>query len=48
MRMYLYSTLIVSLQEPFFFISADDGKEIDPAVLSTLKKLQDGYYGGAR
>ncbi|TSL04361.1 Phosphorylase b kinase regulatory subunit alpha, skeletal muscle isoform [Bagarius yarrelli] len=25
----------------------DDGKEIDPAVLSTLKKLQDGYYGGA-
>ncbi|KAF5890190.1 phosphorylase b kinase regulatory subunit alpha, skeletal muscle isoform-like, partial [Clarias magur] len=26
----------------------DDGKEIDPAVLATLKKLQDGYYGGAR
>ncbi|KAG7321424.1 hypothetical protein KOW79_015839 [Hemibagrus wyckioides] len=26
----------------------EDGKEIDPAVLSTLKKLQDGYYGGAR
>ncbi|KAK3555692.1 hypothetical protein QTP86_029081, partial [Hemibagrus guttatus] len=26
----------------------DDGKEIDPAVLSTLIKLQDGYYGGAR
>ncbi|XP_027004673.2 phosphorylase b kinase regulatory subunit alpha, skeletal muscle isoform isoform X1 [Tachysurus fulvidraco] len=26
----------------------DDGKEIDPALLSTLKKLQDGYYGGAR
>ncbi|XP_060791154.1 phosphorylase b kinase regulatory subunit alpha, skeletal muscle isoform [Neoarius graeffei] len=26
----------------------DDGKEIDPAVLATLIKLQDGYYGGAR
>ncbi|XP_046899325.1 phosphorylase b kinase regulatory subunit alpha, skeletal muscle isoform-like [Hypomesus transpacificus] len=26
----------------------DDEKEVDPAVLATLKKLQDGYYGGAR
>ncbi|KAF7697172.1 phosphorylase b kinase regulatory subunit alpha, skeletal muscle isoform [Silurus meridionalis] len=26
----------------------NNGKEIDPAVLATLKKLQDGYYGGAR
>uniref|UniRef100_A0A8C9S6B4 Phosphorylase b kinase regulatory subunit n=1 Tax=Scleropages formosus TaxID=113540 RepID=A0A8C9S6B4_SCLFO len=26
----------------------DDHKDLDPAVLATLKKLQDGYYGGAR
>ncbi|RXN07287.1 phosphorylase b kinase regulatory subunit skeletal muscle isoform-like protein [Labeo rohita] len=26
----------------------DDHKHIDPAVLATLKKLQDGYFGGAR
>ncbi|XP_044196546.1 phosphorylase b kinase regulatory subunit alpha, skeletal muscle isoform isoform X5 [Thunnus albacares] len=25
-----------------------DHSEVDPAVLATLKKLQDGYYGGAR
>ncbi|TRZ03800.1 hypothetical protein DNTS_027794 [Danionella cerebrum] len=27
---------------------SDDHKHIDPAVLATLKKLQDGYFGGAR
>ncbi|XP_064835245.1 phosphorylase b kinase regulatory subunit alpha, skeletal muscle isoform-like [Oncorhynchus masou masou] len=26
----------------------DDHKEVDPAVLAVLRKLQDGYYGGAR
>ncbi|XP_041051168.1 phosphorylase b kinase regulatory subunit alpha, skeletal muscle isoform isoform X5 [Carcharodon carcharias] len=26
----------------------DDGTNIDPKVLSTLRKLQDGYFGGAR
>uniref|UniRef100_A0A8C7KVS4 Phosphorylase b kinase regulatory subunit n=1 Tax=Oncorhynchus kisutch TaxID=8019 RepID=A0A8C7KVS4_ONCKI len=26
----------------------DDHKELDPAVLAVLRKLQDGYYGGAR
>uniref|UniRef100_A0A8B9HR13 Phosphorylase b kinase regulatory subunit n=1 Tax=Astyanax mexicanus TaxID=7994 RepID=A0A8B9HR13_ASTMX len=26
----------------------EDHKDLDPAVLATLKKLQDGYYGGAR
>ncbi|CAF87948.1 unnamed protein product, partial [Tetraodon nigroviridis] len=26
----------------------EDHTELDPAVLATLKKLQDGYYGGAR
>ncbi|XP_078403305.1 phosphorylase b kinase regulatory subunit alpha, skeletal muscle isoform isoform X2 [Cetorhinus maximus] len=26
----------------------DDGTSIDPKVLSTLRKLQDGYFGGAR
>ncbi|XP_072232885.1 phosphorylase b kinase regulatory subunit alpha, skeletal muscle isoform isoform X3 [Leuresthes tenuis] len=26
----------------------EDHTDLDPAVLSTLKKLQDGYYGGAR
>lgn len=33
-----------------YFLSfvADDHKQIDPAVLATLKKLQDGYFGGAR
>ncbi|XP_041635135.1 phosphorylase b kinase regulatory subunit alpha, skeletal muscle isoform isoform X3 [Cheilinus undulatus] len=27
---------------------AEDHTNLDPAVLATLKKLQDGYYGGAR
>ncbi|CAK6981727.1 PREDICTED: phosphorylase b kinase regulatory subunit alpha%2C skeletal muscle isoform isoform X4 [Scomber scombrus] len=27
---------------------SEDHKSLDPAVLATLKKLQDGYYGGAR
>ncbi|XP_055499841.1 phosphorylase b kinase regulatory subunit alpha, skeletal muscle isoform isoform X4 [Leucoraja erinacea] len=26
----------------------DDGTSLDPYVLSTLRKLQDGYFGGAR
>ncbi|XP_038149074.1 phosphorylase b kinase regulatory subunit alpha, skeletal muscle isoform isoform X4 [Cyprinodon tularosa] len=26
----------------------EDRSDLDPAVLATLKKLQDGYYGGAR
>uniref|UniRef100_A0A6Q2YGP3 Phosphorylase b kinase regulatory subunit n=1 Tax=Esox lucius TaxID=8010 RepID=A0A6Q2YGP3_ESOLU len=26
----------------------EDHSDLDPAVLATLKKLQDGYYGGAR
>ncbi|KAM6969983.1 LOW QUALITY PROTEIN: phosphorylase b kinase regulatory subunit alpha, skeletal muscle isoform-like [Aplochiton taeniatus] len=26
----------------------DNQEEVDPAVLASLKKLQDGYYGGAR
>uniref|UniRef100_A0A8K9V937 Phosphorylase b kinase regulatory subunit n=1 Tax=Oncorhynchus mykiss TaxID=8022 RepID=A0A8K9V937_ONCMY len=26
----------------------DDGESIDPCVLSTLRKLNDGYFGGAR
>uniref|UniRef100_A0AAR2KKJ7 Phosphorylase b kinase regulatory subunit n=1 Tax=Pygocentrus nattereri TaxID=42514 RepID=A0AAR2KKJ7_PYGNA len=26
----------------------DDHKDIDPAILAALKKLQDGYYAGAR
>uniref|UniRef100_A0A3B3QEF2 Phosphorylase b kinase regulatory subunit n=1 Tax=Paramormyrops kingsleyae TaxID=1676925 RepID=A0A3B3QEF2_9TELE len=26
----------------------DDGEAIDPCVLATLRKLQDGYFGGAR
>uniref|UniRef100_A0A4W4HNB3 Phosphorylase b kinase regulatory subunit n=1 Tax=Electrophorus electricus TaxID=8005 RepID=A0A4W4HNB3_ELEEL len=26
----------------------DDGESVDPCVLSTLRKLQDGYFGGAR
>ncbi|KAM7377021.1 hypothetical protein PAMA_013691 [Pampus argenteus] len=26
----------------------EDHTDLDPAVLATLKKLQDGYYGGAR
>ncbi|XP_063288316.1 phosphorylase b kinase regulatory subunit alpha, skeletal muscle isoform isoform X1 [Pelobates fuscus] len=25
-----------------------NGKDLDPAVLATLRKLQDGYFGGAR
>ncbi|XP_046886800.1 phosphorylase b kinase regulatory subunit alpha, liver isoform isoform X2 [Hypomesus transpacificus] len=26
----------------------DDGEAIDPCILATLRKLQDGYFGGAR
>ncbi|KAM9397238.1 phosphorylase b kinase regulatory subunit alpha, liver isoform 3-T3 [Salvelinus alpinus] len=26
----------------------DDGESIDPCILSTLRKLHDGYFGGAR
>ncbi|XP_043360506.1 phosphorylase b kinase regulatory subunit alpha, liver isoform isoform X10 [Dermochelys coriacea] len=26
----------------------DDGSDIDPAVLATIRKLEDGYFGGAR
>ncbi|XP_012675197.1 phosphorylase b kinase regulatory subunit alpha, liver isoform isoform X2 [Clupea harengus] len=26
----------------------EDGESIDPCILSTLRKLQDGYFGGAR
>lgn len=37
---------------PFFLcvcvFLAEDHTNLDPAVLATLKKLQDGYYGGAR
>lgn len=29
-------------------VAAEDHTDLDPAVLATLKKLQDGYYGGAR
>ncbi|KAG8450597.1 hypothetical protein GDO86_003028 [Hymenochirus boettgeri] len=26
----------------------EDGSDIDPAILSTIRKLEDGYFGGAR
>ncbi|XP_030058145.1 phosphorylase b kinase regulatory subunit alpha, liver isoform isoform X1 [Microcaecilia unicolor] len=26
----------------------DDGSDIDPAILTTIRKLEDGYFGGAR
>lgn len=32
----------------FVPVLAEDQSNLDPAVLATLKKLQDGYYGGAR
>lgn len=32
----------------FFFSLASDGSDIHPAVLSTIRKLEDGYFGGAR
>lgn len=28
--------------------SVEDGEALDPSILSTLRKLQDGYFGGAR
>lgn len=31
-----------------FFSLANDGSDIHPAVLSTIRKLEDGYFGGAR
>lgn len=30
------------------FCSVEDGDAIDPCILSTLRKLQDGYFAGAR
>uniref|UniRef100_A0A674IA49 Phosphorylase b kinase regulatory subunit n=1 Tax=Terrapene triunguis TaxID=2587831 RepID=A0A674IA49_9SAUR len=30
------------------FFLVDDGSDIDPAVLATIRKLDDGYFGGAR
>lgn len=30
------------------FLLDHDHTDLDPAVLATLKKLQDGYFGGAR
>lgn len=34
----------------FFHYSflVDDGTDIHPAVLATIRKLEDGYFGGAR
>ena len=32
----------------FVCFSDEDHTNLDPAVLATLKKLQDGYYGGSR
>lgn len=29
-------------------VLAEDHINLDPAVLATLRKLQDGYFGGAR
>lgn len=31
-----------------FLYSVEDGDALDPSILSTLRKLQDGYFGGAR
>lgn len=30
------------------FCSVEDGDAVDPCILSTLRKLQDGYFAGAR
>ncbi|CAI9532540.1 unnamed protein product [Staurois parvus] len=30
------------------FMLNEDGSDIDPAILSTIRKLDDGYFGGAR
>ncbi|XP_072284119.1 phosphorylase b kinase regulatory subunit alpha, liver isoform isoform X2 [Pyxicephalus adspersus] len=30
------------------FMLNEDGSDIDPAILSTVRKLDDGYFGGAR
>lgn len=30
------------------FSSVEDGGAVDPCILSTLRKLQDGYFAGAR
>lgn len=30
------------------FSPVEDGDALDPCILSTLRKLQDGYFAGAR
>ena len=32
----------------FFVFLANDGSDIHSAVLATIRKLEDGYFGGAR
>lgn len=32
----------------YFLFLAEDGSDIDPAILATIRKLGDGYFGGAR
>lgn len=38
----VYTTCIYSLS------AVEDGDAIDPCILATLRKLQDGYFAGAR
>lgn len=32
----------------FTCLTVEDGEALDPCILSTLRKLQDGYFAGAR
>ena len=44
----MYENLVWVFHIMCVCVSAEDHTNLDPAVLATLKKLQDGYFGGAR
>uniref|UniRef100_A0A673WRM4 Phosphorylase b kinase regulatory subunit n=1 Tax=Salmo trutta TaxID=8032 RepID=A0A673WRM4_SALTR len=44
----LHRAVTASFPDPNPRLKTEDHSDLDPAVLATLKKLQDGYYGGAR
>lgn len=39
---------VISVHFTFPNFPVEDGDAIDPCILSTLRKLEDGYFAGAR
>lgn len=46
--MRLFKNVLVGFKLFHCSFSVDDGTDIHPAVLATIRKLEDGYFGGAR